>query len=274
MTEKRIKIIHIIYGVALSMLIVALGVCFALSCLDIYKSAETSPFTPEAIKSHFVALIIPTVLCVLAIIGGACLHIFLPAEDKKLRSNIEDKHIIKNLSKRINFKEAPKQLVDIVKSQRRFRVAFLVITIFNAVINAVTAIFYIFVGSELRTTSPENLVEFLPQCATALSYAIIPIFVIAVYIIFANFTYSRELEAIKLIIENNKKMGNPVSKIEAKEEKTCFFEKHKKKILIITRCVILVVAIGLIITSFFFDDLKEVASLAGDKVCSGCIGLF
>ena len=270
MTEKRIKLVHLLYGIMLSLLLVALGVCFIMSCLDIYKSAENAPFTPEAISSHFKALIIPSALCVLAIIGGACINIFLPTEEGKLRANIQDKHIIKNLEKRINYKEAPKELVAVVKSQRSFRIAFLVITYLNAIFNGAYMLVYIFTSGIIDAV-PDDFGSFFPLVATALSYAIIPIFVIVVYLIFASFTYSKELEAVRAIVEYNAKKGNPVSII---EEKPCFFKKHKKALLITLRCVILVAAISLIIVSIFFDDLKEVASLAGDSVCAGCIGLF
>ena len=120
--------------------------------------------------------------------------------------------------------------------------------------------------------NPDHFAEFFPIFATALSYAIIPIFVIVIYHLFSRFTYARELEAVRAISEYNAKNSNPVSII---EKKPCFFKKHKKTFVNILRCFILVLAITLIVVSIvFFDDFKEIASLAGDNVCSGCIGLF
>ncbi len=273
MTEKRIKLGHILYGIMLSMLLVALGACYIFSCIRIYKSAEFSPFTIEAIKSHFMILIIPTAVFVLAVIGGACFNIFIPKEETKLRASISDKAIIINLSKRINYKEAPKELVAVVKSQRRFRLTFLIIAIANAVIDGAYMIAYVITKCYMPTEkpSPDVFGEFFPIAVTALSYAIIPIIIFIAYTMFANFTYARELEAVRAIAEYNAKRGVPVSEI---KEKQCFFKKHKKAIKIVVRCLILVAAISLVIISIFFDDLADVASLAGDNVCAGCIGLF
>ena len=272
MTEKRIKLGHLLYSIMLSFLLVAIGVCFILSCLDIYKSAENAPFTPDAIKSHFFVLLIPSIVCILTIIGGVCLNIFIPREEQKLRVNITDKDMIKNLSKRINYKEAPKELVAVVKSQRGFRCAFLIITILNAIINGAYMILYVLSTCLNHKPNPDHFAEFFPIFATALSYAIIPIFVIVIYHLFSRFTYARELEAVRAISEYNAKNSNPVSII---EKKPCFFKKHKKAFVNILRCFILVLAITLIVVSIvFFDDFKEIASLAGDNVCSGCIGLF
>lgn len=273
MTEKRLKLGHLLYGIMLSLILVALGVCFILSCLDIYRSAESAPFTPEAIKSHFLVLLIPTVVCILTIVGGVCLNIFLPKEEPKLRANITDKDIIKNLSKRINYKEAPKELVAVVKSQRGFRCAFLIITFLNAIINGAYMILYVLsMCLKEAKPNPDLFAEFFPIFATALSYAIIPIFVIVIYHIFAKFTYARELEAVRAISEYNAKKGVPVSNF---EESTCFFKKHKKAFKNILRGFILTLSIALIVVSIiFFDDFKEIASLAGDNVCAGCIGLF
>ncbi|MBQ8545496.1 MAG: hypothetical protein IJ437_00970 [Clostridia bacterium] len=282
MTEKQTRLVHLIYGIALSLLLVALGVCFALSCLDIYQSGEASPFTPEAIKSHFMSILVPTILCIVAIIGGACLHIFMPAEDKKIRSSVSDKVVIRNLSKRIDFKEAPTALVKVVKSQRGFRLAFLIITIFNAIVNAVSAALHLVSAMGDYYAPDVKVLELpfetiLPIILTTLSYSIIPIFVIAVYLVFASFTYEKELEAVRGIVEHNAKKGNPVSKKESHNEKACFLKKHSKKLKIALQCIILVlsitlIALGALNVSGNMNEFDFVSSLA-NRICTGCIGL-
>ena len=51
MSSKTRGRIHLIYGIALSALILAVGVCFALSCISIYQSGA-SPYTKESISVH------------------------------------------------------------------------------------------------------------------------------------------------------------------------------------------------------------------------------
>ena len=277
MNEKQAKLVHLIYGITLSLLIAVLGVCFTIACLNIYKSAEVSPFTPEAIKAQFNRLIIPTALTVVAIIAGGLLHIFVPGERKKLNSFIEDKVIIKNLSKRIDLNDSPKAFVDVIKSQRRFRLIFLIVTIANALIGTSGAFVYLFTASNYKEVNAEDFQAVLIIILTTLSYAAIPIFVTAIYYIFASFTYEKELEAVRAIVEYNAKNKRHVSKKEEICEKSCFFKKHKKPIKIVFQCILLVLSVTLILLGFLnvsgtMNEFDFVTSIA-NRICTGCIGL-
>lgn len=280
MSEKQSKLVHLIYGITLSLLVVALGVCFTIACLNIYKSGEASPFTPEAIKTHFTRLLIPTALTVVAIIAGGLLHVFVPTEKKKLRSIIEDKIVIKNLSKRIDLNDSPKTFVAVIKSQRRFRLVFLIVTIANALIGTSSAIVYLFTTSNYKNVNVEDFQGVLTIILTTLSYAVIPIFVTVVYYIFASFTYEKELEAVRAIMEYNAKNKRHVSQNEVKREKNCFFKRHKKPIITAIRCALLVVAITFICLGALkvngvvkgvteFEFINSIAT----NICTGCIGL-
>ena len=73
--------IHLVYGIVLSVLILAVGVCFALAALSIYQSGASSPYTPESIAAHF-APMAPLVYVTLAgILGGVILAWVLPRRD-------------------------------------------------------------------------------------------------------------------------------------------------------------------------------------------------
>ena len=72
--------IHLVYGILLSVLILTVGVCFALSCVSIYQSGD-SPFTRESITAHF-DRIAPLVYVTLGgIVGGIILAWALPRRD-------------------------------------------------------------------------------------------------------------------------------------------------------------------------------------------------
>ena len=85
MSTKTKGRIHLVYGICLGALIVAVGVCFALSCLSIYESGD-SPFTRESISAHFSRIAVPTWLCILGVIGGGVLSLALPLEGAKVKS--------------------------------------------------------------------------------------------------------------------------------------------------------------------------------------------
>ena len=73
--------IHLVYGIVLSVLILAVGVWFALAALSIYRSGVSSPYTPESIAAHF-APMAPLVYVTLAgILGGVILAWVLPRRD-------------------------------------------------------------------------------------------------------------------------------------------------------------------------------------------------
>ena len=73
--------IHLVYGIVLSVLILAVGGCFALAALSIYQSGASSPYTPESIAAHF-APMAPLVYVTLAgILGGVILAWVLPRRD-------------------------------------------------------------------------------------------------------------------------------------------------------------------------------------------------
>lgn len=83
MSEKIKSRIRLIYGICLSVLVVAVGVCFAVSCVAIYKSGAR-PFTYESIGAQFDVIRIPVFICLGAIIGGFALAVFMPSGKKTL----------------------------------------------------------------------------------------------------------------------------------------------------------------------------------------------
>lgn len=90
MSSKTRGRIHLIYGIALSALILAVGVCFALSALSIYQSGASSPYTPESIAAHF-APMAPLVYVTLAgILGGVILAWVLPRRDLVVKGAEDD----------------------------------------------------------------------------------------------------------------------------------------------------------------------------------------
>ena len=80
MSQKTRGLIHLVYGIALGCLILAVGVCFALSCISIYQSGDP-PFTAERIAAHY-ARFAPLVYVTLGgILVGILLAWLLPRRD-------------------------------------------------------------------------------------------------------------------------------------------------------------------------------------------------
>ena len=72
--------IHLVYGILLSVLILTAGVCFALSCVSIYRSGDP-PFTRESIAAHFDRFAPLVYVTLGGIVGGIILAWVLPRRD-------------------------------------------------------------------------------------------------------------------------------------------------------------------------------------------------
>ncbi len=270
MQERKTKTLHLIYGIVLSVLIFAVGICFIVSCIDINNAGK---FTSDAIKTHFLWILAPVLLCIASIIGGAVLHAIFPASEEKISAEISNKDLLKNLYKKIDLNSAPEEFKRVIKSQRGFRLAFFIVAIVNAVINFVSALVFIFTKSGLSDVDAGNLNEILPVIFKILAYAVIPFFVAIVYDIFAKFTYEKELEAVRIIMEKqSKKRKNGELNLPKQEKKVCFFRKHSRKILLAIQIPVGVIAAVLLIIGFATGDIKDILTYA-NNICTGCIGL-
>ena len=281
MQEKKTKILHLVYGIVLSVLIFAVGMCFIFSCIDIHNAGK---FTVDTIRIHFLWILAPTLLCIALIIGGAVLHAVFPPYEEKIGVSMTDKDILKNLYKRIDMEKAPEEYKRVIKSQRGFRLTFLIVTIVNAVINAVSALIYIFTRSNLAEVDAGKLNEIFPVIFKILAYAVIPFFVAIVYDIFSKFTYEKELEAVKAIYAFYAKNGKPISldgeeEVEEKEEfkgdgvfgydlKNNFVKIVKYSVLCFS---ILFIVLGII--NGLLDGTLGYVLTNAIKICFGCVGL-
>ena len=119
MSQKTKERIFLIYGLVLSALIVAVGVCFALSCLSIYRSGD-SPFTRESIATHFDRIAIPVWVCILGVAGGGVLSVAMPLE-RKIKPRKDPLAILKKNSKKLDLSVCDDSLRKKILGERRFR---------------------------------------------------------------------------------------------------------------------------------------------------------
>lgn len=303
MKEKQIKRIHLVYGIIATLLIISLGAWAIASCMMIYKSSETERFLPEKIFPYLFAFTIPLTISVAAILVGAVLHAVYPPKEEKAKAFVSDKDLLKKLYSNLDMKNAPLTLKNVIKSQRSFRRAFLVILLINIAVNTFCGIVYLFTNPLIKaqlelftigngefpywTLPPETNLEFkafFPIICATLAYAIIPFFVAIVYDIFARFTYEKELEAVKAIYAFYAKNGKPISldgeeEVEEKEEfkgdgvfgydlKNNFVKIVKYSVLCFS---ILFIVLGII--NGLLDGTLGYVLTNAIKICFGCVGL-
>lgn len=126
MTTQTKGRIHLVYGILLSVLILTVGVCFALSCISIYQSGA-SPFTRESISTHFARIAIPTYICIAGVIGGAILSLALPVDGGKVKSRRDPEAALTKLAVRLDLDNCDEAVADSIRRERKWRRAVTVI---------------------------------------------------------------------------------------------------------------------------------------------------
>ena len=268
--KERQKILHLVYGIVLTLLIISSATLLIGTCITIYALGA---FNVGALALSFIALFLPLSFCLIAIFIGDLLHAIFPGEKEKIEADVNSKTILKNLYRKVDLRKSPRFLVNVVKSQRRFRKAMLAVIIFNVLINLGGAVYSTFFTNLFKTPGmAENLLEIIPAILSVLAYTILPFISLIVYNVFANFTYEKELEAVTAIVKHNKEKGIIVTP-KVKSRGKVLACKIIKKILVIHLQVFLVLgAITLMIIGAVKGELNELKTLA-ETICTFCIGI-
>ena len=119
MSQEKLRKLHLIYGIVLSAIIIITGVCFIVSCVDIYRSGNR-PFTYESINEHFVAIIVPVILCIVGIIGGMVLS-FFPLEKPKIKGIIDTGITLNKMSAKIDLSKCDGESQAKIVRERKLR---------------------------------------------------------------------------------------------------------------------------------------------------------
>ena len=120
MSTKTKGRIHLVYGICLLVLILAVGVCFALSCISIYQSGN-SPFTRESIAARFDAIAIPVYICVAGVVGGMILSLALPVDAGKVKSRRHPEDVLDKLSARLDLTACDETTSAAISVERKWR---------------------------------------------------------------------------------------------------------------------------------------------------------
>jgi multisubunit Na+/H+ antiporter MnhC subunit len=85
MNEKKLRLIHIVCGIAVSAALIVAAVCLITSAYTIYKSGD-APYTPESIGAEYAKIAIPLWVADFAVLAGIILNIALPLPKSKEKS--------------------------------------------------------------------------------------------------------------------------------------------------------------------------------------------
>ncbi len=261
MSQEKLRKLHLIYGIALSCIIVITGICFIVSCIDIYKSGMR-PFTYESINKHFAAIIVPVILCITGIVGGMVLS-FFSLEKPKIKGIIDTGVALNKISKRFDVSKLDSEAQEKIKKEQRLRLLTNVFCIDAITVSAIISLVYTLNKNNFPAKDLNG--EVISAMLFIIPCAIVAIGAIFATILICSASYARELDFLKQGIKNSGKQAA----VDTQQEKT---DSNCEKILIGARLSVLIIAITFIIIGIFNGGMADVLQKAVN-ICTECIGL-
>ena len=258
MSEKNREKLHLIYGIVLSALIVALGICLILSCITIYKSGDR-PFTPESISTQFKKIAWLSILCDFAVLGGIVLSLAIPLEDKKLRPRPDHKAMVKKFRARLASYESGSYEAEKIAGRREL---FGILRTLVCVFSFIPALIYVLNFSNFTSDingSVKALALLLLPCAAHAFAAYL------LYAFYAEYSYKNEISELKKTLAELANTES-VNKMETEEKKS------GSVAALAARIVVFVIAAAFIVLGIMNGGMSDVLEKA-IKICTECIGL-
>ena len=260
MSQEKLRKLHLIYGIVLSCIIIVTGICFIVSCVDIYRSGMR-PFTYESINSHFMAIIVPVILCIVGIIGGMAVS-FFPLEKPKIKGIIDTGTTLKKMSRKIDLSKCDDETQSKIKKERKLRLYTNIFCIDAIVVSLIIALIYTlnknnFPASDINAEMINAMLFVIPCAVVGLAS-------IFATILICNASYVRELNLVKSSFKTAKKD-------EISSQQPAVSSQHEK-ILFGARLSILAIATIFIVVGIFNGGMTDVLQKA-INICTECIGL-
>lgn len=274
---SKTRLFHLIYGIVLSCLLVAVGICFIVACVDIYRSGP-NPFNPESISAHFKSICIPVYITIGLIILSIPLNLFIPNERITKRPQISKKQTLQGLYSRFDYTKSKEEILHRLNKFRLTRYTLYTISLVLLIGGTIASLIYALNIENFQAISSEGISlinsSIIAGALVILRYLLLPLLFSIALIFVDNALVSRELDTLKLTIKEDKAIlpKDAPSNLTTIEKFTSLFTKHKKAILIALRVIIIVGAIALVVTGILNGGMYTVLQKA-NKLCQECIGL-
>ena len=265
MSSKTRGRIHLIYGIALSALILAVGVCFALSCISIYQSGD-SPYTKESISVHFARISVPVYLCIAGVIGGIVLSLAWPVEGGRVKSRRHPEDALRRLTERLVLSVCDDSEAAAIRRERKQRRWVTAVPGTLAGLSLLPALAWCvnpahFSIENLNTDIKTAALFVIPCAAVSLGLC-------AVAMLLRMASVSRETVLVKAALATGKGVTAPVRKSESESRNFL----SDPRILWGVRGLIAAVGVLFILLGIANGGMADVLGKA-IRICTECIGL-
>ncbi|MBQ8689446.1 MAG: hypothetical protein IJ515_03685 [Clostridia bacterium] len=271
MSESTKKRILLIYTCALGILLIAVGVLFVVSCVNIYNLGDR-PFTRENISSAFSKIAVPVYIAIAAVVIGGIGKIWLDTDEKK-KNKPRVKDTLAILKKRLASVEAAPESAQKIKREELCR---RLIWIGAAVLLALSLIYPLIFIFSPATFPADNVNTANASVADAMiilgaSLALPTAYSVAALFV-AESSMKRECELIRAALTSNTANAAREAEENKKSALSSFFEKHGRVISISAKCTVVVVGVVFVILGISNGGMADVLAKAV-KICTECIGL-
>ena len=251
MSNKTAKLIRMIYGIALSVLLIVTGVLLMVSCVNIYKIGDR-PFTVENISNAFGKIAILVYITLGVVVIGVIMLPFIPTEKSKLKAIKDERTTLARLQSRFIPEECAPSLLASIKKEKTLRFVMKTVTAVLCVALAIPCLIYAFNRDSAPVSATLNTV--------VASFIAIVLCIALTYI--EKHSIKRETEHVKSAIASQKSVA-PLSKKP---------KKSYKSLVLGIRITIAILALVFIVAGVFNNGMTEVLSKAV-IICQECIGI-
>jgi len=252
MNEKKLKLIHTVFGIVISAALIAAAVCLIISAYTIYKSGD-SPYTPESIGAEYDKIAVPLWVAIFAVIAGVALNVALPLPQKRKKTANDPFVRLRILQKKL-----PEDCNhDGIARQRYVRKAYRAIFTALCIGSFAPAIISLF---DYDFFTVANLTPALLRTVGLLSIGVIAsgalLFILSAI---ERRSAEREIEWTKVALSESGKADKKVAVNNGNKTKTI------RLILVGVACALIVIGLT---QNGFYDVLQKAI-----RICTECIGL-
>ena len=259
MNSKAIRLIRLIYGIAVSAMAVVSGLLLMAACLQIYRSGGDHIYTPQKVGAAFTPIALPVYITLVLIAGSFLLDFLLPVEKKRKPAQKQYPLLLRIAYKRADLTLCePAMLENIQKEQNKRRFALLL----SAAIWVIGAAVFLPYACNLDNYFYGEQLSRATESIVAAIWWLLPCSLIpTAFSIFAAYYSRASVRREWELVKQAPKAAAPVS----------LPEKSESWILY-ARLAILVVALVLIVGGYFAGGTADVLAKAV-AICTECVGL-
>ena len=252
MNEKKLKLIHNVCSIVVSVTLIIAAICLILSACTIYNSGE-KPYTPESVKAEYAKIAIPLWAADIAVLAGIILNVALPLPEKRKKAANDPLVRLRILQKKL-----PEDCNhDGIARQRYVRKAYRAIFTALCIGSFAPAIISLF---DYDFFTVANLTPALLRTVGLLSIGVIAsgalLFTLSAI---ERKSAEREIEWTKVALSEKTKAENEAP---VKKDNKAHFARF---VLLGVACVLIVIGLT---QNGFYDVLQKAI-----RICTECIGL-